>query len=327
MTTGRNPILIGQAEEFDLVLPQVRAMIENEGVYICGDTVHPAFTVPLVSYDGKILSLVAEAELDPERFIPSFTAHGPYLASTHPDDFAVDRFAAALKAKLAKKRAEGMSGWDDKTACPEERLQTMLVEHLDKGDPVDVGNFAMMLFNRGESCAAPAPASAEVPMPERPVGFIKPDTDTCVYFYEQDFYVLSNFSAFSLVWKGRTFPTSEHAYHWEKFSGGDAEYSIRYCIRHAPSAHEAFKIAERCKRDRRPEWDEVKVDTMREILRAKVEQHEYVRRKLLATGDRELIEDSWRDDFWGWGPNRNGKNMLGKLWMEIRADLRHEAQP
>lgn len=41
----------------------------------------------------------------------------------------------------------------------------------------------------------------------------------------------------------------------------------------------------------------------------------------LATGDRELIEDSWRDDFWGWGPNRDGKNMLGKLWMEVRAEL------
>lgn len=179
MTTGRNPILIGQAEEFDLVLPQVRAMIENEGVYICGDTVHPAFTVPLVSYDGKILSLVAEAELDPERFIPSFTAHGPYLASTHPDDFAVDRFAAALKAKLAKKRAGGMSGWDDKTACSEERLQTMLVEHVAKGDPVDVGNFAMMLFNRGESCTAPAPA--EVPMPE-PDGFKVTTPDGLTYF-------------------------------------------------------------------------------------------------------------------------------------------------
>lgn len=97
MTTGRNPILIGQAEELDLVLPQVRAMMANEGVYICSDaTAGPAFTIPLVSYRGKILSLVAEAELDPERFIPTFTAHGPYLASTHPDDFAVDRFAAAL---------------------------------------------------------------------------------------------------------------------------------------------------------------------------------------------------------------------------------------
>lgn len=39
------------------------------------------------------------------------------------------------------------------------------------------------------------------------------------------------------------------------------------------------------------------------------------------TGDRELVEDSWRDDFWGWGPNRDGQNMLGKLWMELRAEL------
>lgn len=41
-------------------------------------------------------------------------------------------------------------------------------------------------------------------------------------------------------------------------------------------------------------------------------------------GDRELVEDSWRDDFWGWGPNRDGKNMLGKLWMELRAALAQE---
>ena len=61
---------------------------------------------------------------------------------------------------------------------------------------------------------------------------------------------------------------------------------------------------------------------MLDILRAKVQQHEYVRRKLLATGDRELVENSWRDDFWGWGPNRDGQNKLGKLWMKVRAELR-----
>jgi predicted NAD-dependent protein-ADP-ribosyltransferase YbiA (DUF1768 family) len=65
---------------------------------------------------------------------------------------------------------------------------------------------------------------------------------------------------------------------------------------------------------------------MSNILRLKLAQHEYVRRKLLATGDRDLIEDSWRDDFWGWGPNRDGQNMLGKLWMEIRAELRATAE-
>lgn len=146
------------------------------------------------------------------------------------------------------------------------------------------------------------------------------DTDTRVCFYEQDFYVLSNFSAFSLMWKGIRFPTSEAAYHWEKFPNSP---SVQEAIAIAISAHEAFKIAERNKALRRPDWDSVKVDIMREILREKANQHEYVRRKLLATGDRELVENSWRDDFWGWGPNKDGKNQLGKLWMEIRSQLSH----
>jgi len=60
---------------------------------------------------------------------------------------------------------------------------------------------------------------------------------------------------------------------------------------------------------------------MRDILRAKVTQHEYVHRKLLATGDRELVEDSWRDSYWGWGPDKKGTNMLGKLWMEVRTEI------
>jgi N-glycosidase YbiA len=60
---------------------------------------------------------------------------------------------------------------------------------------------------------------------------------------------------------------------------------------------------------------------MLKILRAKARQHEYVRRKLLETGDRYLCENSWRDSFWGWGQNRDGKNMLGNLWMQIRKEL------
>lgn len=146
----------------------------------------------------------------------------------------------------------------------------------------------------------------------------KLDTPTHVFFYEQDFYVLSNFSAFTLQWKGRRFDTSEAAYHWEKFI--DAP-EVQEMILDAPSAHAAFKIAESQKVFRRMDWDSVKVGIMREILTAKAQQHEYVRRKLLATGSRELVEDSWRDGYWGWGPNKNGLNMLGKLWMEVRAAL------
>lgn len=149
----------------------------------------------------------------------------------------------------------------------------------------------------------------------------KLDTDTQVFFYEQDFYVLSNFSAFAINWDQRLLPTSEHAYHYERFPrhGG---WMHRREILEARSAHDAFRYAQDNRRWQKNDWDAIKVDAMRDILRAKAAQHEYVRRKLLATGDRELIEDSWRDDFWGWGQNRDGRNMLGKLWMEIRTDLR-----
>lgn len=71
-------------------------------------------------------------------------------ANQHPDDAAVARFASVMKAKLAKKRAEGRSGWNDRDQCPAERLSSMLRAHVAKGDPVDVGNFAMMLWNRDE---------------------------------------------------------------------------------------------------------------------------------------------------------------------------------
>lgn len=170
------------------------------------------------------------------------------------------------------------------------------------------------------------------PRANGPVNY-KCDTDTHVLFYEQDFYVLSNFSAFNVSfgidpYLVRRFQTSEHAYHFQKFvfpGAGGMSINARSDITNATSAHEAFKAAERLKQFRNPDWDAVKVDIMRDILRAKVDQHEYVRRKLLATGDRILIEDSWRDDFWGWGQNMDGQNMLGKLWMEVRAELRATA--
>lgn len=144
-------------------------------------------------------------------------------------------------------------------------------------------------------------------------------SDTRVGFYEREFYPLSNFSSFELEWRGFRFATSEHAYHWFKFSG---DLPIQEVILSTISAHDAFRLAQKYKSRRHPDWDQVKIDVMRDILKAKVEQHEYVRRKLLETGERELVEDSWRDDFWGIGPNGDGKNMLGKLWMEVRSAIR-----
>ncbi|MGV6874526.1 hypothetical protein ACUSIJ_17790 [Pseudochelatococcus sp. B33] len=68
----------------------------------------------------------------------------------HPDDLAVDEFAARMKAKLAQKRAEGRGGWESQDICSQADLSRMLREHVEKGDPVDVVNLSMMLSARGE---------------------------------------------------------------------------------------------------------------------------------------------------------------------------------
>jgi ribA/ribD-fused uncharacterized protein len=143
-----------------------------------------------------------------------------------------------------------------------------------------------------------------------------------VYFYEHEFYVLSNFSSFRVLWKDIDFMTSEHAYHYEKFVGVPDAMDIQHQIYMARSAHDSLKIAHAHKPLYREDWERVKLSTMREVLRAKVHQHPYVMKKLLQTGDRPLVEDSHRDGFWGWGLRGDGHNHLGRLWMEIRDELK-----
>lgn len=75
------------------------------------------------------------------------------------DHEGVDRFAIAMKTKLDRKRLEGRRGWNDHTVCSTQDLAAMLVEHVIKGDPVDIANFCMMLHMRG--CGLEIKAAAE----------------------------------------------------------------------------------------------------------------------------------------------------------------------
>lgn len=77
-------------------------------------------------------------------------ANAELIRQAAEEDAAVDRFAAAMKSKLALKRAQGMHGGLDKNDCSQAHLSELLRGHVDKGDPVDVGNLAMMLYCRGE---------------------------------------------------------------------------------------------------------------------------------------------------------------------------------
>ena len=72
----------------------------------------------------------------------------PVAATQHPDDIAVDKFAVAMKDKMAASRTKGRGGWENPEECGIEDLACMLVQHVEKGDPVDIGNFCMMVWNR-----------------------------------------------------------------------------------------------------------------------------------------------------------------------------------
>lgn len=69
-------------------------------------------------------------------------------AKQHHDDFAVDLFATTMKAKMAASREKGRGGWDRPDECDVKDLAAMLVQHVEKGDPVDIANFCMMIWNR-----------------------------------------------------------------------------------------------------------------------------------------------------------------------------------
>lgn len=68
----------------------------------------------------------------------------------HPDDEAVDKFAAAMHAKMAQARAKGKEGWDDPERCPDKYLSDLCLSAWEGDQWVDVANYAMMLWARGQ---------------------------------------------------------------------------------------------------------------------------------------------------------------------------------
>lgn len=72
----------------------------------------------------------------------------------------------------------------------------------------------------------------------------------------------------------------------------------------------------------RPDWEDIKIDIMYNICKAKFTQNETLKTNLLKTGDATLIEgNTWGDKIWG-QVNGVGENNLGKILMRIREELK-----
>ena len=128
---------------------------------------------------------------------------------------------------------------------------------------------------------------------------------------------LSNFSPAKVWLCGFDYPTVEHAYQASKMR--DHEWQMQ--IRHRPSPIDAKEMGKCC--DLRPDWEEIKLTVMEYFLRQKF-HIPYLKAKLLATGDAEIIEgNEWGDTYWGVCRGQ-GENHLGILLMQVREELRKE---
>lgn len=130
---------------------------------------------------------------------------------------------------------------------------------------------------------------------------------------------LSNFYPVPVALYNKVFPSVEHAYQAAKTT----DETLRKVIRILPKnqAGKAKKLGQ--KLELRPRWGKVKVSLMRNLLRKKFSVRE-LKSRLDATKPEELVEGNyWHDNFWGDCHCQRcidvkGKNMLGKLLMEIR---------
>lgn len=144
-------------------------------------------------------------------------------------------------------------------------------------------------------------------------------TPAVINFYStrDEYGCFSNFSAHPIVLKKKTWPTSEHYFQAQKFAGEPDEEELRL----AKSPMIVARMGRDRKRPFRRDWEAVKERVMLDALRAKFTQHEDLKAILLGTGDAKLVEHTANDDYWGDGGDGSGKNRLGYLLMQVRAEL------
>lgn len=140
-----------------------------------------------------------------------------------------------------------------------------------------------------------------------------------ILFYgrKDEYGWLSNFERSPQLVDGYEYPTNEHYYQAMKANSEE----FRQWIASAPHPYAAMKAGRALRSESseiRQDWDNIKFDIMLKGLRAKYSQNPDLKRKLIATGDADIHENSPTDMVWG----IKGKDMLGKLLMKVRDELK-----
>lgn len=144
-----------------------------------------------------------------------------------------------------------------------------------------------------------------------------------ILFYKvnDNYGCFSNFSKHTFELESKKWATSEIYFQAKKFEGTEYEEKIR----NMTNSLEAAKFGRNRELPLRKDWEEIKDEVMRKAVLAKFSQNPDIKEILLQTGDEEIVEATTDDYYWGCGSKGTGKNMLGKILMEVRELLREDS--
>jgi ribA/ribD-fused uncharacterized protein len=153
----------------------------------------------------------------------------------------------------------------------------------------------------------------------RPSGDGVPTMSNLIREFKGEYRFLSNFWYVDVEYKGVKYPSTEHAYQAQKCISPLDKALVLKCDTPAQAKALGRDVPAV------PDWDNIKLDIMKDLLLIKFNQPD-LKRMLLATGDAVLQEGNyWGDAYWGVKlTDGSGENHLGKLLMEVREHYKHE---
>jgi ribA/ribD-fused uncharacterized protein len=136
-----------------------------------------------------------------------------------------------------------------------------------------------------------------------------------IIHFKDDYFFLSNFYNCDIVYEGISYKSAEAAFQAQKCIDDNKKLEFS-----ALSAGQAKKLGKEI--ELRKDWNDIRVDIMKSVVRTKFDQHPELQEQLVATGDRCLIEvNVWHDKFWGVSSGK-GRNMLGRILMDLRKEYK-----
>lgn len=141
------------------------------------------------------------------------------------------------------------------------------------------------------------------------------------YGKKHEYGEFSNFWNFEIEIDEIKYPTTEHYFQAMKFETSDKVYMDK--IIQAPDPMTAKRMGKDRHKPMRTDWQLVKDDIMYIAIKAKFTQSDSLRKLLLSTGDALLVEAAPNDYYWGSGKDGTGKNMLGKLLVKLREEIKN----